>query len=118
VSGAIRLTVSHKAQPRGRPIEQLSKRTLAKMAGVDRQTLRRARAHVAACDRYPEFQVIGQGAALKAAVDLDAMEEAVRTLVRAWLPAVLERKIKVDRTEVLLIALQEEVTRQLGEAPT
>lgn len=65
------------------PKDRVSEQAIAERIGIPRQTLDRARDHVAAIDAYPELTPLPQTDALKIAAKLDAMADDERTEARA-----------------------------------
>ena len=57
--------------PRGRPVEPGSDERVAERLGISPNTIRNARAHVAAVEKYPELSNVSQREALKTARVLD-----------------------------------------------
>jgi len=60
---------------------------VADYLGVDRKTVRNAKAHVAAVDRYPELEPLPQERALATAKTLDSIPEVAREPARQLIRA-------------------------------
>lgn len=70
---AFRSTVERKSRDRGRPKEPGSYRDVAQHTGIPVATMKRAEAHVAAVEKYPELQGMTQAEALAIGQRLDQL---------------------------------------------
>jgi ParB family transcriptional regulator, chromosome partitioning protein len=80
-----RSTMERKSTDRGRPKEPGSYRDVAQRTGIPVATMKRAEAHVAAVEKYPELQGLTQAEALTISTHLDQLPADEREQQRAAL---------------------------------